>query len=71
MPVSLNPVSVLVTHTFGRDHSHPPPLPTDICADQNISAGVYGTASGEENNPNIADGLPHDFDHLIRSIGEW
>ncbi|HEY4663520.1 MAG TPA: hypothetical protein VIG85_00930 [Comamonas sp.] len=57
-------------HTFGRYHSHPPPLPTNIQLGQVVDAGQMGEATAK-NVQMHAGGLPHDFDQLVRSVGEW
>lgn len=57
-------------HTFGRDHFEPPPLPLAV---QQSRAGSCAATSGDS-APVVqmhAGNLPHDFDHLVRSVGEW
>ena len=57
----------LVHHTFGRDHCDPPPLPASVQLGQvqgDVPADSQGMAMPEVH-------LPQDFDHLVRSIGEW
>ena len=57
----------LVHHTFGRDHCDPPPLPASLQLGQ-----VQGLASVDVQGEVMpAAQLPQDFDHLVRSIGEW
>jgi hypothetical protein len=61
---------LLANHTFGREHSNPPPLPQNIQMGQLIGAGQ----AGADDPPNVQahdGGLPHDFDYLVRSVGEW
>ena len=61
-----SPHLVLLKHTFGRDHCDPPPLPSSM---QPGSEAVTDVASNMSMQPAI--GLPQDFDHLVRSVGEW
>lgn len=70
MPTTPANHSFLSTHTFGRDHREPPPLPS------NMQVGPTASAVQIESNtaqaPQMyAGGLPHDFDHIVRSVGEW
>lgn len=60
----------LSNHTFGRDHMEPPPLPSSIQLGQPMQSGQMGDATSQTLQMN-AGGLPHDFDHLVRSVGEW
>lgn len=61
---------LLANHTFGREHSNPPPLPQNIQMGQLIGAGQAG--GNDPTNVQAHDvGLPHDFDYLVRSVGEW
>lgn len=57
-------------HTFGREHHSPPPLPQHMQVGQFAGAGQMGGAT-IQNSQMHAGGLPHDFDHLVRSVGEW
>lgn len=60
--------SILSLHTFGRERSEPP---------QGLSAPQGGVSPAtnehwhESRHTGSEAGLPDDFDHLIRSIGEW
>lgn len=61
---------LLANHTFGREHSNPPPLPQNIQMGQLIGAGQ----AGADDSPNVQahdGGLPHDLDYLVHSVGEW
>lgn len=62
--------SLLSLHTFGRDHMSPPPLPSSIKLLPALEADPAGDASAVT-TPLHAGGLPHDFDHIVRSVGEW
>lgn len=70
MSTSATNPSLLSSHTFGRDHRDPPPLPASI---QQGQAALVSQKEGQA--PPVlqvqATGLPHDFDHLVRSVGEW
>ncbi|WP_287918902.1 hypothetical protein [Comamonas sp.] len=60
--------SLLASHTFGREHLEPPPLPSSTQLGQCLGAGSMGVAS----SPAVAGAsLPQDFDHIVRSVGEW
>lgn len=56
-------------HTFGRDHLHPPPLKGEL--QMNSSACALPQMGGANESMQQNNSLPDDFDHLIRSIGEW
>ena len=62
-----NSHTALAHLTFGRDHCDPPPLPASVqvAAEQGNSSDVFSNMSMQAFN------LPQDFDHLVRSIGEW
>lgn len=60
----------LSSHTFGRDHSEPPPLPSNTQVGQTASAVQMGSYTAQALQMH-AGGLPHDFDHIVRSVGEW
>lgn len=57
-------------HTFGRDHLEPPPLPQDMQHGAAWTVAQMGATTAPAVQPG-ASSLPHDFDHLVRSIGEW
>ena len=58
---------VLAHHTFGRDHCDPPPLPVAV----QLGAVQESVSNASSSLVQQSEGLPHDFDHLVRSIGEW
>lgn len=60
----------LSSHTFGRDHMDPPPLPSSIQVGQALQAGQMGSHTSQTLQMH-AGSLPHDFDHIVRSVGEW
>ena len=61
--------STLSIHTFGRDHIEPSTLPT---AEQSLTVAPSSSVNWHEARHTGNDaGLPDDFDHLVRSIGEW
>lgn len=70
MSTSPNTPHFLSGHTFGRDHRDPPPLPSSIQLGQPFQAGQMGGGANQTVQMH-AGGLPHDFDHLVRSVGEW
>lgn len=64
----LNPL--FTQHTFGRSHVEPPPLPASMQQGQAHPVEQMGEAT----TPSLqmyAGELPHDFDHIVRSVGEW
>lgn len=62
--------SFLFSHTFGRDHMDPPPMPSTVQMGQKANGGQMGEDTAQ-NLQMHAGGLPHDFDHIVRSVGEW
>lgn len=70
MPTPPAASQLLSSHTFGRGHSNPPPLPQSIQVGQLVGASQMG-GNTIQNEQMHAGGLPHDFDHLVRSVGEW
>ncbi len=70
MPTLPSTHSLLASHTFGREHVEPPPLPSSILLAQGLGAGSMG-AAGSPIVPGHAASLPQDFDHIVRSVGEW
>lgn len=66
-PHSLN---LLSSHTFGRDHMEPPAMPAHIQLGQTIAGGQMGAGTVQPDQM-YASGLPHDFDAIVRSVGEW
>lgn len=57
-------------YTFGRDHKEAPPLPSDMTFDQlEMLSQMANPATGSLLM--AAASLPNDFDHIVRSIGEW
>lgn len=61
-----SPHLVLLQHTFGRDHCDPPPLPSSMQPKSEIATDVASNMLMQ-----TAIDLPQDFDHLVRSVGEW
>ena len=70
MSTSPTPTHLLSSHTFGRDHMNPPPLPLSMQLGQPLQPVQMGESTNQALQMN-AGGLPHDFDHLVRSVGEW
>lgn len=64
------PHALLSTHTFGRTHLEPPPLPQAMQQGQSQHVQQMGENT-VQSHQSYAGGLPHDFDHLVRSVGEW
>lgn len=62
--------SLLSPHTFGRDHRDPPPLPSSVQQGQAALAGQMGSTKAQAPQVYTAS-LPHDFDHIVRNVGEW
>lgn len=61
--------TVLASHTFGRHHVSPP-LYQSLQQGQTQPAGQMGSDTYQSQQ--LQDfGLPQDFDHLVRSVGEW
>lgn len=60
----------LEKHTFGRGHTSPAPPPSSMTTVQAVGAAPPdgGSTASLATHTN---GLPHDFDQLVRSIGEW
>ena len=54
-------------HTFGRAHFLPPPLPQSMLQSHSMPAHFAAQAAPH----GTAGSLPHDFDHIVRSVGEW
>lgn len=66
-PPALNSLS---SHTFGRDHVEPPVLPAHVQVGQVVGGGQMGANTAQPVQM-YASGLPHDFDSIVRSVGEW
>lgn len=62
--------SFLSSHTFGRDHLSPPPLPQHIQLGQQLMSMQMGGRT-LQNEQMHAGSLPLDFDNIVRSVGEW
>jgi hypothetical protein len=62
--------SFLSTHTFGREHLSPPPLPLHMQVGQEVQSMQMG-GSTSQNGQMHAGSLPLDFDNIVRSVGEW
>lgn len=65
--------SFAVSHTFGREHLTPPPLPSSMQRErgQLVDASLPSANASTPIASVQAEHLPNDFDHLVRSIGEW
>lgn len=59
---------ILSLHTFGRDHSAP--QPSEVVPIPKMPPAANEEWQEARHTGNDA-GLPDDFDHLVRSIGEW
>lgn len=70
MPTLPSTHSLLASHTFGREHLEPPPLPYSMQLGQGLGAGSIGAAASQS-VPGHSASLPQDFDHIVRSVGEW
>jgi hypothetical protein len=70
MSTLLNTANLSSHYTFGRHHMEPPPMPLSIQQGQAVHAGQMGSSTSQPVQMH-AGSLPHDFDHLVRSIGEW
>lgn len=70
MRTQLDAHSLLSQHTFGRNHFQPPPLSRVV---QMESASQVSKQMGDDQSGVMGQkgGLPDDFDHMVRSIGEW
>lgn len=62
--------TILSQHTFGRTHIQHPPLPQAMQQGQSLYVQQMGEATAQSHQL-YAGCLPHDFDHLVRSVGEW
>lgn len=71
MSISPASSSLFASHTFGRGHAEPPPLPASVQPTQAISAIPIDGASAQAAPIHAVSGLPQDFDHIVRGIGEW
>ena len=70
MPIPHTFDNLFASHTFGRHHHEPAPLPRTIQQGETLSAGQMGGGVCQTLQQ-YAGSLPQDFDHLVRSIGEW
>ena len=67
-PPALN--GLFGSHTFGKAHAEPQPLSASMQQDSQAQTMQMMQASSVSGHAYMGD-LPHDFDHIVRSIGEW
>ncbi|MGN1056832.1 MAG: hypothetical protein ACI4QS_08990 [Comamonas sp.] len=70
MSIAPNSPHLLAVHTFGRQHMEPPPLPSSVQIGQSTQNMQMGADTYQPAQAHAGD-LPSDFDHLVRSVGEW
>lgn len=71
MSISPFSSSLFASHTFGRGHAEPPPWPASVQPAQAISETPIDGAPVQVAPTYAVSGLPQDFDHIVRGIGEW
>ena len=64
------PQNFFSSHTFGREHIEPPAMPSHIQLGQSMQESQMGQTTAQSVQM-FASGLPHDFDAIVRSVGEW
>lgn len=69
MPTHATFDTFLASNTFGRNQV-PLMQHSTIQQGQVLQAGQMGSDTYQARQVQD-DGLPHDFDHLVRSVGEW
>lgn len=65
------PQHTLASHTFGRSHVQPPPLPRTLQQGQVVQAQQMGDMVPTPPQVYASQPMPGDLDHIVRSIGEW
>lgn len=70
MPTPPATHALTASHTFGRFHAEPPPMPRTIQQGQPMDVVQMG-GNTQQADQIQAGSLPFDLDHLVRSVGEW